>query len=264
MQKMWLSLGLLSSVPFLTHAYCIDDWACFDKISNKQKVEYWLRNNKPYPITSTLEVTTRNLHSTDKKRVHYSETRVLGPFERVKVLSLSVFDPLRSTRIKENFFWTPGIQNAAHDDSYRYALPYSANHSFRLVQGVNGGFSHHGASRYAYDYAMPVGTPVHAARNGQVIDLQQKHNKGGASRRYSRFANFVTILHTDGTTGEYYHLQQYGVKVTLGEHVTRGQLIGYSGNTGFSSLPHLHFAVYQAKSHGKYQSLPINFVSSQP
>ena len=67
------------------------------------------------------------------------------------------------------------------------------------------------------------------------------------------------ILHADQTTGEYYHLSKSGVVVSIGEKVEAGQKIAYSGNTGFSSLPHLHFAVYRAQPFGKYQSLPFTF-----
>ncbi|WP_158769458.1 M23 family metallopeptidase [Paraglaciecola sp. L1A13] len=259
MQKKWLSACVLSCISFFTDAYCIDNWACFEKIQNGLKLEYWLSNKQPYPITSTLEVTTKNLKSDNATNSRYSETRVLGPLARVRVLSLRPISQNRPVRTYEDFFWTPGIQNSVHNNAYRYALPYAQNSSFRLVQGVNGSFSHQGASRYAFDFAMPEGTAVHAARDGQVIDLQESHNKGGASRRYAKYANFVTLLHDDGTTGDYYHLRKNGVAVSLGDHIKRRQLLGYSGNTGFSSLPHLHFAVYQAKSHGKYQSVPIKF-----
>ena len=259
MQKKWLSAGVLSCMSFFADAYCIDNWACFEKINTDQKLEYWLINKKPYPITSTLEVMTKNLKSNISAHSQYSETRVLGPLARIKVLSLSVIRQNRPVRTSEDFFWTPGIQNSVHNNAYRYALPYAQTSSFRLVQGVNGSFSHQGASRYAFDFAMPEGTAVYAARDGQVIDLQESHNKGGASRRYAKYANFVTLLHDDGTTGDYYHLRKNGVAVSLGDHIKRRQLLGYSGNTGFSSLPHLHFAVYQAKSHGKYQSVPIKF-----
>ena len=103
---------------------------------------------------------------------------------------------------------------------------------------------------------MPIGTPIHAARAGIVIDFAEHQTRGGASREY---ANYLVTLHGDDTTGEYYHLRKNGVVVTQGEQVNVGQKIGYSGSTGFSSLPHLHFAVYRAKPFGKYQSLPFAF-----
>lgn len=257
-----LALGSCILLSPVASAYCIDNWACFDVVKRAADIEFWLSNNKPFPITATLDVKGSNLSSPSGIRDTYSETRVLVGQQRLLVLTLSATNPLRPTDYRDDFFWTPGILNAKHDDVYRYALPYAQGASFRLVQGFGGGYSHSGPSRYALDFALPVGTPVHAAREGKVIDLQQKHNRGGPSRRYSRYANFITILHDDGTTGEYYHLRKNGVAVALGDTIKRGQLIGYSGNTGFSSLPHLHFAVYQAKSHGKYASIEIKF--SQP
>ena len=56
MIKRWLSVAVLSGMSFLTQAYCIDDWACFEKIKRGKTIEYWLSNNKPYPITSTLDL----------------------------------------------------------------------------------------------------------------------------------------------------------------------------------------------------------------
>lgn len=155
--------------------------------------------------------------------------------------------------------WVGGELFAEHHDNYQYQLPYASHQSFRIVQGFNGGFSHRGASRYAVDFAMPVGTPVHAAREGVVIDSESRHWRGGSSRRYAKYANYIIVLHDDGTTGEYYHLRQNGVLVKRGQRVSKGQHIGYSGNTGFSSLPHLHFAVYRALERGKYQSIRFKF-----
>jgi murein DD-endopeptidase MepM/ murein hydrolase activator NlpD len=257
-----LVLSCCTLLSPVTHAYCIDNWACFEVVKRAQNIEFWLSNKKSFPITATLQVKGSNLSSPSGNHDTYSETRVFTGKQRLLVLTLSATNPAKPTGYNNEFHWTPGILNAKHDNGYRYALPYAQGAHYRLVQGFGGGYSHRGASRFALDFAMPVGTPVHAAREGQVIDIQAKHNRGGASRRYSRYANFITILHEDGTTGEYYHLKQSGVAVPLGAKIKRGQLIGYSGNTGFSSLPHLHFAVYQAKSHGKYASIEIEF--SQP
>jgi len=240
-------------------AYCIDDWACVDIIETEHKIEFWLRNNKAYPITSTLDVKSRNLSSLTQSKNKYSETHVLQGFQRTLALSLRPTYSQGSTDYSERFNWTPGNMHAVHDVNYRYSLPYKKGEYYPIVQGFGGGYSHQGASKYALDFAMPVGTPIYAARDGVVIDVEDKHHRGGASRRYAKYANYVVILHSDDTTGEYYHLKKSGAAVDIGDKVVVGQHIGYSGNTGFSSLPHLHFAVYKAKSHGNYQSLLIEF-----
>ena len=248
-------------------AYCMNDWACVDIIETEDKIEFWLRNNKAYPITSTLEVESHNLSpstpsnkpSNKPSNNHHTETHVLQGFQRILALSLVATHPQLPTRYADGFNWAPGNMHAQHDIHYRYFLPYKKGEYYPIVQGFGGGYSHQGASRYAIDIAMPVGTPVHAAREGVVIDVVEKHNRGGASRRYAQYANYVVILHSDDTTGEYYHLKKNGAKVEVGDTVVAGQAIAYSGNSGFSSLPHLHFAVYKAQSHGNYQSLPIEF-----
>jgi len=66
-------------------------------------------------------------------------------------------------------------------------------------------------------------------------------------------------LHNDDTTGEYYHLQKDGSLVDAGDRVSQGQKIGYSGNTGHTTMPHLHFAVYRATTMGNTQSIPVRF-----
>ncbi|MDO6566923.1 M23 family metallopeptidase [Alteromonas sp. 1_MG-2023] len=153
--------------------------------------------------------------------------------------------------------WTSGVLNAVHNDEVIYMPPLRPAAKYRVVQGFGGGYSHTGASRYALDFAAPVGTPVYAARHGVVIDTKDDGKRGGPSKQFAKHANFVAILHDDGTTGEYYHLKYNGVVVEREQQVKAGELIGYSGNTGFSSLPHLHFAVYKAKYEGMYMSVPF-------
>lgn len=164
----------------------------------------------------------------------------------------------QSMRVK----WTVGRVDALHDNDYTYMSPLQPASEYRIVQGFNGKFSHSGASRYALDFAAPVGTPILAAREGIVIDTKDDGNKGGPTPKFAKYANYVVILHSDGTTGEYYHLKHKGVAVTRGQNVQQGQLIGYTGDTGFSSLPHLHFGIYVAKFHGKYISVPFSLANT--
>jgi murein DD-endopeptidase MepM/ murein hydrolase activator NlpD len=241
--------------------YCIDDWACVEKIEKNKQVTYWLHNKKPFVVTVTLEVDTSNLKTPVKNQNQYIVSQVLRGHQRIKVLELQPISILNEIWYDESFYWAPGNMQAIHQTDVVYQYPYAKNAYFPIVQGFGGAYSHNGASKYAVDFAMPINTPIHAARAGVVIDLVEQHMRGGASRKYAQYANYIVVLHSDDTTGEYYHLKKNGVVVTRGEHVKAGQKIGYSGNTGFSSLPHLHFAVYRAKPFGKYQSIPFIFES---
>jgi len=253
-----LCLGLLS-LPTYSYDFCVEDWACSQVIQQDKLTQFWLTNNKAYPITITLKVEVENLRTATNLGNSYSRTLVLQGYEKTNALTLFKQNPQKPSNYDYEFQWSPGDMYARHDKFHPYQKPFAKASKARLVQGFGGGFSHRGASRYALDFAMPVGSEVLAAREGTVIDLTEHNTKGGAERRYADYANFVTILHKDGTMGEYYHLKYQGVVVKIGDKVKAGQLIAYSGNTGFSSLPHLHFAIYKAKSHGGYQSLPFKF-----
>jgi murein DD-endopeptidase MepM/ murein hydrolase activator NlpD len=91
---------------------------------------------------------------------------------------------------------------------------------------------------------MPEGTPVCAARAGVIMDVADDFFEGGRSAdRYGTRANYVRVLHSDGTMAVYAHLQGETVRVRVGAKVAAGQVLAHSGNTGYSSGPHLHFAV---------------------
>lgn len=128
------------------------------------------------------------------------------------------------------------------DTSYIYWLPYQVGKKFLFVQGANSGFSHKG--ELAYDFKMKKGSKVCAARNGIVTGARGDSDKGGLKDEYMDDGNYVIIEHADGSTANYWHLDYHGVSVKVGDTVQKGQLIGLSGNTGYTAFPHLHFQVF--------------------
>jgi murein DD-endopeptidase MepM/ murein hydrolase activator NlpD len=80
------------------------------------------------------------------------------------------------------------------------------------------------------DIAVPIGTEVVSVLNGIVLVV-------GSDRIYG---NFIEIDHGNAVSTKYGHLNSLP-QVTSGQSVSRGAIIGYSGNTGMSTGPHLHF-----------------------
>lgn len=114
-----------------------------------------------------------------------------------------------------------------------------------LSQGIRGR-THQGRMEYAYDLAADIGTPVYAMRPGRVIAVRDKYpDTGGGRDKIAKF-NYVWIEHDGGYRSAYIHLQQgfiSQVGIKAGDWVEAGQLIGFSGNSGWSTGPHLHLEV---------------------
>lgn len=140
------------------------------------------------------------------------------------------------------------------DRKVSYRLPWEEGKSHVCTQGNNGSLSHNGSERYAFDFDMPEGTRVCAAREGKVIAVRDDFEGGGLKPEYRGKANHVYIDHGDGTVGRYLHLKKGGALVQVGDYVQQGDLIGLSGATGYVSGPHLHFVVYKGG-----ESVPIRF-----
>ena len=135
---------------------------------------------------------------------------------------------------------------------------------FRVTQGWNGKFTHNGPkSRYAIDVSMPVGTPIVAVKAGRVLDMKMDSTRGGPSREFRPFANFIRIGHDDGTMNIYVHLSGKTERVQPGDRVAKGQVIALSGNTGYTTGPHLHFAL-QANTVDGIRSIKYKFKGVEP
>ncbi|MBL8022576.1 MAG: M23 family metallopeptidase [Leptospirales bacterium] len=136
-----------------------------------------------------------------------------------------------------------------------YFLPYSNGASFRMTNGPMQYGWHQ--NQNAYDWPMPVGKNICAAKSGTVAAVKSDSNRGGASQTYLNDANYVIIRHSDGTLANYLHLSQNSVTVRVGQKVAAGTLVGKSGQTGWATEPHLHFHVADASG----RTLPLKFLT---
>lgn len=147
------------------------------------------------------------------------------------------------------------------DSSYIYTLPFEHKKKVFLVQGYESMFSHRGEK--ALDFKVKTGTKVCAARAGIVTVARKDSDKRGLKTKNLSAGNYIFIQHDDGSEANYWHFKKDGVLVNVGDTVQTGQLIGYSGNTGFSAFPHLHFEVRGYDAAGKYNQLATRFYTRQ-
>lgn len=166
-------------------------------------------------------------------------------------------------RLALKYRYVIGSPITHYSPTVSYLPPIAPNASFEISQAFGGSFSHtDDQNKYAVDIAMPVGTPVYAARAGIVLEADDDYFKGGDNKAYSSEANSIRILHDDGAMSIYAHLELEKAQVYPGLAVAAGQLIGYSGNTGFTTGPHLHFAV-QVNQGMALVSVPFTFINQQ-
>lgn len=128
-----------------------------------------------------------------------------------------------------------------NDTSYVYWLPYLPGKKFFLAQAANSHMSH--KDELSLDFKMKKGSQICAAREGVVIEVKKDSDKGGLKDEYLSQGNHIIIQHNDGSIAQYWHLDKEGAFVNVGDTIQKGQLIGLSGNTGYTAFPHLHFQV---------------------
>jgi murein DD-endopeptidase MepM/ murein hydrolase activator NlpD len=162
-----------------------------------------------------------------------------------------------------------------------YRLPWTCGDAYVVTQGNSGDEcgilgNHLGVENFAWDFGLPLRTPVLAARAGKVTLAATysppgsecydgcPNDKGGSGleqeaccSRCLYSANRINVEHDDGVVSSYSHLLE--VLVTTGQDVAAGQLLGYSGTSGCSTGPHLHFQIMYGCPTGYCQSLPLGF-----
>lgn len=171
-------------------------------------------------------------------------------------------------------YWTLAPRGATHDDSVRYRFPFEASPPRKLYRGVGAegalgadsgsprirefqdAIRHTGWSRFAYKFWLPVGSPVLAARGGEVVRVID----GFDARLLELQGNLdsVWVRHDDGTVGVYLHLNG-GIPVRPSDRVEAGDRIGSAGTPGYVSAPILHFSVIRIGDDGRPQTVDIRF-----
>lgn len=233
---------------------CIENYLCIQVELKDDVFTFFMLNTIEAPLTISFENKGfKNL----KPSVTFPHAQSCAAKKRCTLFTARLIEDFGGWHYPHSIQAKRGFLNVSHDDSFVYRLPYQLSTRRRVGQGYNGEFSHRG--EYAIDWNMPVGTPVYAARGGKVIEVVDHYTSGGVRKAYREHSNNIKILHDDRSVGAYVHLQNNGSFVKVGESVVQGQKIGLSGNTGYSSGPHLHFEVYSINEFLEEVNFPIKF-----
>lgn len=189
--------------------------------------------------------------------------KVIPPGSYSHVLTFRRLDAAQAWYFYYRYHVRIGDYRARINKKHIYELPFARGQGFMIGQGYNGAFTHTGDDRFALDILMPEGTPVHAARAGKVVWVVSHFKQGGLAEAFKNRGNQILVLHQDGSLARYYHLRYQGAVVKVGQEVQTGALLGYSGNTGYSSQPHLHFDLLFNQDGRKLVSMPNLFRTSQ-
>lgn len=216
-------------------------------------VTLYAENRTICPVSINFNFETENMHYAYKPNEYLV---VPANTARHQLFTLYVSSGGKY-RYSYKYKWFYGdVQNKNVDTAFVYELPYPIDSAYAVSQGYFGSFSHQ--SIRALDFLMPEGTPIYAARAGRIVNVVQNNWQSCTQPECKDFNNIISVYHNDGTIGEYLHLMQNSAIVKVGDLVQQGQLIARSGNTGFSTKPHLHFWVYAATVNG-IESLPTKF-----
>lgn len=218
-------------------------------------------NDELAPVSVEYTYTSQNMSSSlqDKAVV------VIPARAKKFVLStLKAIDKTAPTKFNYDVYFVLGdVSSAVNESDFVYTLPFEKSKKHSIYQGYNGKFSHQDAN--SLDFSLQTGDKVFSARGGKVVTVVTENNRSCKTKECANYNNKIVILHSDGTFAEYVHLRHNGSVVKVGDEVSQGQHIGYSGNTDWSQGPHLHFSVYVLKMDGgrRYFKTKFNVAGSK-
>jgi murein DD-endopeptidase MepM/ murein hydrolase activator NlpD len=199
-----------------------------------------LVNEKPNLVSVIIDIKSDNL----KFDEIFPVVTTIAGFSKRKITNIEIKSIYKKADIEISFKWVNGDVFSSHMDADQYYFPYMTGKRYIVGQGFNEKITHNKNMQYSIDWNMAIGTKVYAARSGMVVELntENKDNILGITQSMDK-SNYIKIQHLDGTIATYGHLKKDGAAVKVNDIVKRKDLIGYSGNSGYTTGPHLHFHV---------------------
>lgn len=219
------------------------------------------KNTGPAPIYAVISLASSKNISSDRS---WPVSVLVPSYSNKNVVKINQQEPRGVAGFSLRTTFKIGDPDAVPDLKVLYRLPFQDGLQFRVSQANGGPITTHNekGAMYAVDFPMPVGTPIVAARGGTVIDIVRPNKEGSKQAQFLDKANYVRILHDDGIWATYAHLLHFTSELYLGQRVKAGDPIGQSGNSGYSSGPHLHFVIQ--KNGGKSDiSIPFSFYNQR-
>ena len=222
------------------------------------QIQLYARNDFHSPVELVLALDV--LEDVKLPPPEQSMRWVLPPRSDTELLQLHAIDEYAEPYVSYRIIYLHGDPDSEHIMDRPYRAPFALAKKFKVSQAFPIGVTHDTAdSYYAVDFVMPIGTDVYAARAGTVVEVASTNFRAGVDpEEEGTSANLVRILHDDGTFAVYAHLNWNTIRVRPGDEVKRGEYIADSGNTGFSTGPHLHFVVLRNNGM-RVESLPVVF-----
>lgn len=222
------------------------------------EIQLFARNDYHAPVQVVLGL--EQLHDVEMPPADQSLRFVVPALDQAFLMGFQpVVDAARPT-VAYRYLYIIGDPEAQHEPDQAYRAPFAVAREHPVSQAYPYAITHTTPdAHHAIDISMPIGTDIYAARGGTVIDVASTNFRGGLDPTQSGAqANLIRILHDDGTYAIYAHLNWNTIRVQPGDAVARGEYIADSGNTGFSTGPHLHFAVIK-NADMRSESVPVIF-----
>lgn len=195
-----------------------------------------------------------------------SETEIVGTFTTKVYINQDVSSDNPDGTITSSFIMTKLEETTCYDraifgdpEDSEYILPFPVGAAYPVYQSYCWRTGGH-RNQLAYDFIIPIGDTIVAARRGIVREIREDSPDNGEGVGQH---NYVYIQHGDGTLAFYAHLMQNSVIVQLGDTVITGQYFACSGNSGKSGEPHLHFGVYENYPPVEGIDVPVNFRNAE-